>query len=489
MKLEVYTVTGMDRYPGEGLAGRRKIKSTVRAVGINNVREVLDQALGVHALNAAEINYLWNYYKGLQDVRFKEKYVRENINEKVTVNRANEIVAFKSSLLLEEPIQYISHSRTDKSEENDEISKRVNRLNEMMRATGKETVDKSVVDWLHICGVGVKLAQRDPDETDAPFAIYSVDPRLAFVIYEDRVGEKPLAGVVLGVDGNGKRTADVFTENVHYLVSDEAVSVIAHTQYNAVPVVEYINNEARMGAFEPVISILNGINQLESNALDSVEDYVNGFDVFQNCDISDGDYQGLGIGGKAVKIKTVTPGMEAKVYRVASELSQSGVQTRVDDLTSAYLEICGMPQRNGGKSTSDTGAATIFRDGWATAVSRAKETETMFRQAERRFCRVVLNICKVQGVDVPELGDFECEFLVHKLSNIQSKTQVLCELLNNPYVHPKYAYQAAGVFDDNEEAYRAGMEWKAALDKETEDSMNEALDAERERLKKKAETK
>ena len=73
--------------------------------------------------------------------------------------------------------------------------------------------------------------------------------------------------------------------------------------------------------------------------MDSVQDFVNGFDVFQNCEITDGNYSQLSLGGKAVKIKTVTQGMEAKVYRVASELNQSGVQQRIDNMTEEYLTI------------------------------------------------------------------------------------------------------------------------------------------------------
>lgn len=472
-------VTVIDTLPPEGLTGRRKIKVPDKEVNEKNLLSVFDKAMAVHSQNAREISYLWNYYKGAQDIRFKEKFVRENINEKICVNRANEIVSFKSSFLLEEPVQYISHGGDD------ETSKLVQKLNEYMRSAGKEATDKSIVDWFHICGVAERLVLRPDGDEDAPFSVYSIDPRKAFVVYHDGIGEKPLVGFILGVDENGKQTADAYTVNTHFLINgDRKVHKLAAPQYDGIPLVEYINNEARMGAFEGVISILNGINQLESNAIDSVEDFVNAFDVFQNCDIADGDYSELAVGGKAVKIKTVTQGMEAKVYRVSSEISQSGVQTRIDDLTDAYLEICGMPNRNGGLSTSDTGTAVIFRDGWSAAAARAKDTETLFRKSERQFCKIVLNICRTNGITVPKISDFEPEFLAHKLSNLQSKVQSLCQMLNNPMIHPKHAYTAAGVFDDNEQAYRDGLAWKAQKDKEEEEALNQALDNERERLSK-----
>lgn len=473
------TIEFINSLPEKGLCGRKKILLPYEEVTEQNILEVLEKALDIHRSNAAQITYLWDYYRSLQDVRFKKKIVRDNINEKVCVNRAGEIVSFWSAFVLEEPIQYISHGG------NDEVSKLVNTLNEYMRAADKEACDKSLVDWFLICGVAPRLALRpDENEDDAPFSIYSPDPRKAFVIYQDGYKESPIAGVICGQDENGTDTYDVYTPVYHYLVKNDTVEVLSAHQYGGIPLIEYVGNKARMGAFEPVISILNAINTLESNALDSVKDFVNGFDVFQNCDIEDGTYAELSIGGKAVKIKTVTQGMEAKVYRVSSEINQSGVQTRIDDLTSAYLEICGMPNRNGGSSTSDTGTAVLYRDGWSAAASRAKDIETLFRQSERQFCKIVLNICKTNRVKVPELKDFEPEFLAHKLSNLQSRTQSLCELLNNDMVHPKYAYAAAGVFDDNEAAYRAGMEWKKASDEEKEQLMMKELDLQREYVRR-----
>lgn len=474
MLLENYIVRALDRLPGECLTGRRKIKTYVSSVTVENVKEIVDEALSVHSVNAAEIDYLWRYYKGQQDIRYKQKFVRENINEKVTVNRANEIVTFKSAYFLSEPIQYISHGGDDN------VFELVNRFNEYMRIAGKERCDKSIVDWMHICGVADRLVlvskEEDGDSVESPFVMYSVDPRKAFVIYHDGIGEKPLAGVILGVDNEGKHQADVYTPDAHYLLQGDTVTVLSTPQYGGIPLVEYCNNEERMGAFEAVIPILNSINLLESNALDSIEDFVNGFDVFQNCDIEDGSYSQLSIGGKAVKIKTVVQGMEAKVYRVASEINQSGVQSRIDDLTDAYLEICGMPNRNGGSSTSDTGTAVLFRDGWSEADSRRLNTAVMFRSSEKQFDRVALNICAVKQVPAPEINQFELEFSQGKNANMQSKVQVLCEMLNNPKIHPKYAFTMSGVFDDAEEAYKVSAEYYEQYQQDQEEKLSKELD-------------
>ena len=187
MTLENYIVRELPSLPKNGLTGRRKILTTANEITESNVREILEEALSVHSANAREITYLWNFYRGRQDIRCKKKYVRENINNKVTVNRANEIVTFKTSYLLNEPIMYISNS-SDKS-----VSDNVTRLNDYMKAEDKESHDKEIVDWMHIGGVAERLALTDEmakAEDGAPFYIYTLDPREAFVIYSAKISLK-----------------------------------------------------------------------------------------------------------------------------------------------------------------------------------------------------------------------------------------------------------------------------------------------------------
>lgn len=477
--LENVVVRDITRFPDKGLVGRRKIKTNLNEITQENVKKFLSDTLAIHMANAIEIKYLWDFYRGRQDIQFKEKITRENINNKVTVNRANEIVTFKTAYLLNEPIQYVSAEKGDKK--SDEIAK----LNEYMRAEDKDSADKEIVDWMHICGVAERLVLPD-DATDdvygAPYKIYTLDPRDAYVVYSSRIGERRMAGVIIQQDEKGENVYTVYTDNQCFKVSKDSVEVAPHI-LGGIPLIEYINNAARMGAFEGVISILNNINMLESNAVDSVQDFVNGFDVFQNCDIADGEYQQLALGGKAVRIKTVTQGMEAKVYRVASELSQSGVQQRVDDLTESYLTICGMPNRNGGSSTSDTGQAVIFRDGWSEAESRAKDTEKLFKRSERQFLRIVLQILDAKAKLNVELKDIDIDFARKSLNNLQSKFQCLCEGLANDSIHPKDMFNAFGdIFGDKTAAYMRGMQWRDEQKREHEETLQKELDRERERL-------
>lgn len=459
-------------WPDDGLHGRHVAYTNQKEITPENVSDVIGKAMSTHFRNKAEIQYLYDYFRGKQDIRLKEKVVRPEINNKVMVNRANEIVTFKTAYLLGEPLQYVSNGG------NDSVSEKVNTLNEFMRAESKDTKDKEIADWMHICGVGVRMVVPDEEgeEDGSPVCIYTLDPRDAFVIYYSGVGHKPLAGVLRQWDEEGKPYQCVYTREWYFEIAGGEIKKQEARTIPYIPIIEYTNNDARMGAFEVVLPLLNAINTVESNRVDSIQDFVNAFDVFQNCELEEGQYAELSKGGMAIQIKG-TQGMEAKVYRIASELNQTNTQTLVDDLYDTALTICGMPNRNGGSSTSDTGTAVIYRDGFAEAESRAKDTEKTFIRSEREFLRIVLYICRNTADLDLQLSDIKPEFTRKNLSNIQSKAQVLAEMLNNSKIHPKLAFEYSGMFTDTEQAYRMSMEWYTEQQEKLTRSLREEVNA------------
>ena len=122
------------------MSGRRVIKTDVTEINENNVADVLRKALSVHELNRSEIDYLWRYYRGEQPIRNRTKDVRPEICNKITENRANEIVSFKVGYLCGEPIQYVSRQGGE------DVVEQINRLNEYMFAEDKAAQDQELVE-------------------------------------------------------------------------------------------------------------------------------------------------------------------------------------------------------------------------------------------------------------------------------------------------------------------------------------------------------
>lgn len=444
--------TVISLWPDDGLHGRRRCYTDVKEITLQNVVDVVGNAYSVHLKNRAELWYLYNYFRGKQDIRCKEKQVRPEINNKVVVNRANEIVVFKSAYFLDEPIQYISNGG-EKA-----ISEKVKQFNDFMLAEDKVSLDKEIVDWMHIGGVGIRMvtSDEDPKENGSPLAIYSLDPRESFVIYYSGIGHKPMAGVIQQKNDDGKPIQCVWTEKFYCEINGDNVENVKPRTIPYVPIIEYENNNARMGAFEVVISLLNAINNLESNRVDDIEQFVQSILVFENCEIDKEKAKALRKElGLMIKSDPTNP---AKVYRIDGQLDQGGAQTVVDDLYDAVLTICGMPNRNGGSSTSDTGRATIMRDGWQAAESRAEDTEKMFNKSERQFLKIALYICRETGALDLNVSDIKIEHTRNNLSNMQSRMQILCEGLNNDKIHPKIPWIVSGM-PNAEEWYRISMDY------------------------------
>lgn len=433
------------------LFGRRVIYSDVEEINAANVLDVINRARVVHEKNRVEIDFLYKYYKGDQPVLYRKKDVRPEICNRIVENRANEVVSFKVGYLCGEPIQYISRSGES------DIAEQVGKLNDMMLVESKATKDKDLLEWQHIAGTAYRMVTvSDDSEPESPFELYTLEPANAFVIYSSKVGNKVLAGVHIGTNSEGETVYSLYTDRMFFEVTGLGVVKSQSHALGFVPIIEYPANNARLGAFETVIPILDAINTVTSNRIDGVEQFVQSLMKFINCEIDKETFASLQQMG-AISIKS-TDGQNADVEILTQELNQGQTQTLVDHMYQTVLTICGMPNRNGnGSSTSDTGAASLLRDGWTLAEARAKDSELMFKRSEREMLKIVLRICRdLAGMEL-KLADVETKFTRRNYENIQTKAQVLCEMLNNPKIDPKLAFTHCGMFTDPEEAYQMSM--------------------------------
>ena len=452
-----------------GLHGRRVIKTDEREVTADNVVSILRKALPTHWKNRNEIQYLWNYYKGRQPILSRKKLVRPEINNMIVENRANEIVSFKSGYLMGEPLQYVSRGEKD-------LTEAINQLNEYVFAEEKATKDKEIADWFHICGTSFRMALPDNsnDKDEAPFEIYTLDPRNTFVVYCNDLGEKPLLSVNYVKDENGVIHYSCYSDTQYFEIADANLTKVESHILGGIPIIEYPLNIARMGAFELVLPLLDAINLTDSNRVDGVEQFIQALMLFHNVDITSDDYEKLREEG-AIKFKDIDNQMKAEVKYLTNSLNQGETQTLVDHMYETVLTICGMPNRNGGYSTSDTGVAVIMRDGWSAAEARAKDSELMFKKSERRFLKLILNICKtLKGMDL-KVCNIEIRFTRRNYENILQKAQVLDLMLKNSMIHPELAFAHSGLFVDPDLAYTKSMQYA----KEREEKANEMFEKEK----------
>jgi len=431
--------------------GRQVILTDVDVVTQDNILSVLEKALSTHETNRGEIEYLYDYYRGKQPVLGRVKQIRSEINNKIVENRANEIVSFKVGYLMGEPLQYVCRGGSE------DASEAINTLNEFVFAEDKAAKDKELADWFTICGTAYRmcLPDKEDDKDEAPFEIYTLDPRFSFVVYHNSLGNPPKMGVKYIETEDRQRIFSIYTDNMYFEVKETEV-VKAEEQVLGIPIIEYPLNNARLGAFEIVLPLLDAINNVDSNRLDGVEQFVQSLMLFHNVDISSEDYTKLRQEG-AIKFKDIDPQLKAEIEYLTAELNQTQTQTLTDHLYDTVLTICGMPNRNGGSSTSDTGSAVIMRDGWSAAEARAKDTELMYKKSEKEFLKLVLGICHDLADLNLKLSNVEIRFTRRNYENISEKATVLTTMLNNPKIAPQLAFTHCGMFSDPQIAYAMSM--------------------------------
>lgn len=457
------------------LFGRTQIFTDVEEITSDNIVQVVDRATSVHNKNRSEITFLYNYYKGKQSILSRHKDIRPEICNIITENWANAIVSFYVGYLCGSPIQYVS-SRADET-----VSKEISKLNQWLESEGKETKDHDLFEWQMIAGTSYRMTEPDSmydrESDECPFEIYTLDPRDCFVIYNSHYHKKPVAGVILTYYSdlvNGElvryKRYSVYTDDKFYEIKEGKIVKEEWHPMGMIPLIEYPANNARLGRFEIVISLLDAINALDSNRLDGVEQFIQSLMVVYNATIPDENANSIREKGY-IELKSVGDA-KADIKILSEQLNQSETQTLKNDLIQRVREIVGLPaQGDGTTGDSSNNGAALLKGGWENAETRAKETVSKFNESEQRFLRLIISLCN----DMPKeslnlkVGDILIRFPRWKYDNLLVKSQVLTTMLSQEKIAPKLAFQSCGLFIDAEEAYRESMEY---YDRRTEQPDN-----------------
>lgn len=472
--------------------GRRKLLSSYTKKEINEetLAEILPQVLREHELNASEIDYLYNYYKGKQPILDKTKIVRPEINNITLENHAFEIVEFKKSYVYGEPIQYVQKGEKEGEKINPEISL----LNKFMESEDKSSLDKELAEWQYICGTAYRWAEvdKEEEEDEAPFEMSVPDPRRTFVVYNSGIKEYPLfSGYISYFTKNimtddhiplvvNYRVVTIYTDEYKYVFSEEEKPgefkilpqpiPISDEKVNAykleIPgqrIIEYPLNNSRLGLIELVMSDLEAINKIKSADLDGIDQFIQSLLVFVNQEIDLPTYRKLVKEG-AIQVTSSDPNKPADVKLLTNQLTHTETKVVSDDRYESMLSIVGIPRLNHKASGGDTGQARLLGEGWTMADERAKQDELSFKKSERKMLKLVINICKYKTKDKDEkienlkLSDIDIKFTRNKSDNLLVKTQGLMNMKDSQ-VPPEVAFVTCGLFSDPNDVYQKGKEY------------------------------
>ena len=96
--------------------------------------------------------------------------------------------------------------------------------------------------------------------------------------------------------------------------------------------------------------------------MDGVEQFVQAFMKFKNCEIDENEFLKMVQLG-AISVKDTGQGVQSDVDIMTAELNQSESQVAKDDIYKNMLIVEGMPNREA-NTGGDTGQAVYLRNGW-----------------------------------------------------------------------------------------------------------------------------
>ena len=474
----------------ENLYGRTVLYTDVDVVDDSNIGDVLQAAINDHETNSNDIDYLYNFYKGDQPIVIREKVYNAQINNKVVVNRAAEIVDFKVGYLLSAPIQYIDAADNDNEEgiENSDLEV----MSRYCMLEDKDTSDIEIATWQSICGRAFRMIRPKAEtvEGESPFAIYTLDPRNTEVVYSSKLGHKPMMAFTSITLEDGTEIYYCYTATNFYVldkdgndVSDDVDKSGPHA-LGMIPIIEYPANEARLGDFEQVITLLNAVNTVTSNRVDGVEQFIQAILVMEGMQIehSAEQTQAEAESDFMTQVKEVGGMMipkDSKAYYLIQELNQEQTETLVQSMYDQILTIVGMPNRNmTDSSTSDTGSAVILRNGFSEAEARARLRENWFRKSERRFLNLMIMLSNTIGGTNLLPASVDIRFPRRNYTNDSANVTNLISMLTSDWITPEFAYAHSNMCADPHHEYLMAKKWKESHEAEDVEALNSLNDVE-----------
>lgn len=428
----------------QGCYGRKIAYADVEEITEDNIVSVVGSCIGDFNWNKRIFKYLWDYYKGDQPIRYREKVVRDDIINYIVENHAYEIVQFKTGQTYGEPVQYISRKDDEK------INKAVDVLNDYMVDAEKHSKDIKAGEWQSATGTSFKAVQFTKN-SDLPFRIVSPSPLNTFVIYSKNT-EEPILAVQELKNENKEWYKLCFSKNMQFIIKDGKIIDKKPHAFGDIPIIEYPNNHERISDIELVIDILDAINNMQSNRMDSIEQFVQSWVKFVNCDIDEETFAKMKLMG-ALVVKSNNGENKADVDIMTQELNQTESQVAKDDLWDNALSILSIPNRESQNSGGDTQGAVSLRAGWDFSKTRAKLKDPLVKAGDKKLAKIVLNLLRISGDNLGiTTRDFEAQINHSPLDNLYTKAQALTVLLQAG-VNPQVAISTCGLWGDAEKVF------------------------------------
>jgi len=258
---------------------------------------------------------LEEYYIGQQAITRREKADGLS-NNRVLINHAKYIVDVNNGYLMGAPVDYHVAEGS-----------RIEPLLDAYKRQVMSDLDSEVVKDAAIFGLQYEYVYAN-EEAEPCSA--EVDNRYACLVYDTTLEHNPLFGIIYDPIIEEDKIAGydiIYCDDKvirEYTISGEDLDVLYQDgverphAFGGVPLIEHRNNPDYLGDFEPVISLIDAYNTLQSDRVNDKEQLVDAILVFAGVDFSEEQMESL----RRQKVLSKVPA-DANVHYVTKTLNEA----------------------------------------------------------------------------------------------------------------------------------------------------------------------
>lgn len=357
----------------------------------------LESCLAEHAAQLPRLERLRAYYEGRHEIDGRRR-ASGLPNNRLAHGFPRYISTMACGYLIGDPVRYAADDAEQRAA--------LRAVTAAYAHCAIDSVDAELARDASVYGRGIELVFADDQAAPRSAAL---DPRSAFVVYDDTVAAAPLFGVHYGqrrgADGatTGWRV-DVYTDQLHFRYDVEALEDVgkrppdaaARHFFGGVPVVEYWNDEDERGDFEGVLSLIDAYDGLQSDRVNDKQQFVDALLLLYGCTLET-DVRGRTPGQQLREDKAlVLPDSEARAEWLCKQLNEADTEVLKNALKADIHKMSMVPDLTDEQfAGNSSGVAMKYKLLGLEQLTKIKER--WFREALRERLRLFGRFLSLKG--------------------------------------------------------------------------------------------
>lgn len=411
------------------MIGAQILKTTIPK---EPTKQELEQWITWHETQKIRYKKLYDYYKGEHNINGRVIRINGNANNKTVVNWCGFITDTLSGYFLSIPVEY--KSGDDKTLE---YIKKINRNNvaddEDYELAKMASIFGHAFEILYYSNASnIKFNKCSPMNT---FMLYDVNeleevPRAAVRYQRNKDNSDASKEVVIVQYYTDKSVTTYTMDNTYNIISSETES----HYYTSVPVIEYLNNEERIGDFEKIITLQDAYNIVTADRTNNVENVVNSLLVFINYAPPSTDPEMKQLLQKLKDHGLIFIDRDGDIKYISNPLDGTTVENLRKDLKEDILNIASCPNMSDENFGGNTSGIAIKYKLWNTE-QKTGTKEKKFRTALYKRLELISSSPKTEPFAWQDLDlVFTRNVPVNTAERIESATKIYGTVSTKAYL-------------------------------------------------------